>query len=219
MTLARRFATWHNNPESLSNNSGCKCLQVMPDGPGAAPRLALLKFRQKVSSSRSNGRAGVSVIILGGSGSLGAASRRSTCSCPSCRLQRLSCRRNFGCAPIWTWSPPLPDARRQCLPRDTLSVEDQFQPIASKEFLEPRLQLLPWDQLKNMRGRRKKSFHPRPCFTSSRWSDPDMISSRRCAHHLRSALEHPCPSLSVSDSSNRIWPGLGRFWTSVLDPW
>ena len=48
----------------------------MPDGPGAAPRLVLLKLRQKVSSSRSNGRAGVIVIISGEGGSLGAAGRR-----------------------------------------------------------------------------------------------------------------------------------------------
>ena len=51
-----------------------------------------------------------------------------------CRLQNLSCRRQIthhgqllssGCAPIWTWSLPLPGARRQCLPRDTLSIGDQ----------------------------------------------------------------------------------------------
>ena len=125
----------------------------MPDG--ATPRLALLKLRQKVSSWRSNGRAGIIVIISGGCGSLGAAglkafnvflSQGPTLPTP----EPVSCRRQFthhdqllnsGCAPIWTWSPPLPDARGRSLPRDTLSVGDQVQPIASKEFLEPRLQL------------------------------------------------------------------------------
>ena len=56
-------------------------------------------------------------------------SKHSTCSCPwgqpCCQIL------NSGCAP---WSPPLPDACGRNLPRNTLNVGHQIQPIANKEF-------------------------------------------------------------------------------------
>ena len=96
---------WHSNPESLSDsNNGCKCSQVMPDGPGAAPRLALLKLRQNCRHrDRTDG--------LGHRHLLGR--RRLRWGCRSacwflkafnvflspggqpCRLQNLSCRKHF----------------------------------------------------------------------------------------------------------------------------
>ena len=63
---------------SLSDSSsGWRCSQIIPDGPGTAPRLPLRKFGQKTSSSRSNGLRGIVVNSSGGRGSRGATGRRS----------------------------------------------------------------------------------------------------------------------------------------------
>ena len=105
---------------------------------------------------------------------------------------------------IWTWSPPLPDARGPSLPRDSLSVGDQVQPIASKEFLEPRLQLLPRDQptsLNNMLGGGRRASNLAPAslhrdgppqldFFQRHAHNCERHNEGNCFHRLRSALEH-----------------------------
>ena len=202
----------------------------MPDGAGAAPRLALLKLRQE----------GVVIEIertgWGHRRHLGRRRLpwgcRSACWVPQsvqrvpvprgqpCQLQSLSCRRQFthhgqllssGCAPIWTWSPPLPDARGRSLSRDTLSVGDQVQPIASKEFLEPRLQLLPRDRPTSTWSTQQHAWEeeeelppsillhfiamvpPRHDFFQRHahsCSEAPLKNEGNCFHRLRSTLEH-----------------------------
>ena len=156
-----------------------KCSQVMPEGPGATPRLALLKLRQKVSSSRSNGRAGVIVIIL-----RRRLPCRSACWVSLC-VQRVPVPwRNPAHAadssPImvnFSALAALPSGRGRLLfltgvkPASRHSERRRSSPTNRQQRFfgtsSPTSSAEPThlDMVDSTCMRRKKSFHPRSCFT------------------------------------------------------
>ena len=56
--LARSCAARHREHVSLQTQNDRKCSAVMPDGPPATPRFALLTFRANSSEASANNRQG-----------------------------------------------------------------------------------------------------------------------------------------------------------------
>ena len=193
MILASSRSTnsaWHSNPESLSDsNSGCKCSQVWRSS-NCGRRCRHRDRTDGLGSSSSSreeaaplGRRAGFLTAFNVFLSPGANPVDSRTCCAACSSPIMV---NFSALAA------LPSGRGRLLflTRADKACLETFSASEIKSNQSPAKNF--WNvsnfflgtnpprhgRLNNMRGRRKKSFHPRSCFTSSRWSHSDRISSK-----------------------------------------